>query len=232
MDCLEFRRQLNIDPHCADAAFARHRQECPRCAEAQQRAIAFEASLRRALQIPVPEQLAESILLTQATRQHRRMRRYARRGGWLALAATAVLAVGIGWHAHAHSLPSLAVAHVTGEELPAMKLTADLPAAAVRGAFARRGVELPDVPADISYVQCCPLGRYRTVHMVMPGAKGAVAVLYIVGDRVGERNEFARNGWHGRSVPLAHGTLVLVAHNAERFDRLETVWRNALDDAS
>jgi len=33
-------------------------------------------------------------------------------------------------------------------------------------------------------------------------------------------------------VPLAHGTLVLLAHDAGQFDRIENQWRRALQNAT
>ena len=86
MNCLEFRRQLGIDPHSSAAGFVRHRQDCPRCAEAATRALGFESALRRALRVEAAPQLAESILLAQATQQNRRQA-LLQRSGLLALAA-------------------------------------------------------------------------------------------------------------------------------------------------
>ncbi|MEO8802020.1 MAG: DUF3379 family protein [Rudaea sp.] len=233
MNCLDFRRQLNIDPHAAAREFLHHRQECPRCAQAHDRATTFETSLQHALAIPVPPQLAESILLAQATEQHRQRRRYLRRGGLFAVAAAAVLALGIGMHVRATPLATLAIDHVMApDEHFALALTRDVTEDAVRQAFAKRGVKMQQIPAGISYVACCPVGRFTSVHMVMPGKDGPVTVFYVNNDRVAETRDFTRDGMQGRSVPMGHGTLVLVAHDTSQFDHLESEWRNALQHAS
>ncbi|MGA9334957.1 MAG: DUF3379 family protein [Rudaea sp.] len=233
MNCLEFRRQLNIDPHCTAHEFLRHRQDCPRCAQAHERANAFEASLQRALAIRVPAQLAEAILLAQATEQHRQRRRYLRRGGFFAVAAAAVLALGIGMHVRATPLSTLAVDHVmASDEHFALALTKDVTEDAVRQAFAKRGVKVRQIPVGISYVACCPVGRFTSVHMVMPGKDGPVTVFYISNDRVAGTSDFAHEGMKGRSVPMGKGTLVMVAHDSSQFDRLENEWRDALQHAS
>ena len=70
MNCLEFRRQLGVEPQSAAADFVRHRSECARCAEAAARAAEFETALRRALHVDAAPQHAESILFAQATRQN------------------------------------------------------------------------------------------------------------------------------------------------------------------
>lgn len=233
MNCLEFRRELNIHPQSIDAAFVAHARECPRCAQAQADALAFEATLGRALAITVPANLAESILLAQATQQRRESQRWRRSSGWLALAAAAVLAVGVGWRVtRAQPLGDAAVAHMLGQEAPALAMTAPISADSVRKAFAERGISLPQVPGDISYVQCCPVGKFKSVHMVMPRANGPVTVMYLVDDHAGQSTDFSHAGWMGRSVPLAHGTLVMIGHDPSQFDQVQQIWNAALQTAT
>lgn len=226
MNCLEFRRQLGVDPLTAAVDFVQHRQACPRCAEAAARAVEFETALRRALRIEARPQLAESILLAQATQQRRSAGRL-RRGGLFALAALLVAAVGIGMRVEARPLSEQAVDHLR-HEAEVLASTSVLPDQAVRDAFAQRGLELQHVPPGISFVGCCPMGRHRTVHMVMPEADGPVTVIYVVDTAAGGREDFQRDGLRGRSVALGHGTLILLARNADRFDAVEAAWRGAV----
>lgn len=233
MKCLEFRRELNIHPRSGAAEFVQHVRECPRCAQAQADALAFEATLGRALDVPAPAQLAESILLAQATQQRRERQRWRHGAAWLGVAAAAVMAVGIGWRvSRAQPLGNAAITHMLGEEAPALALTAPVTTDAVRKAFAQRGVALALVPADISYVACCPVGRFKSVHMVMPRANGPVTVMFLVDDHSGQSSDFAHAGWLGRSVPLAHGTLVMIGHDAGQFDQVQHEWQSALQSAS
>jgi hypothetical protein len=231
MNCLEFRRQVNIDPQCSEADFVRHRQECPRCADALERAGAFEASMRQALAVPLPSQLAESILLAQATQQQHQRQRYQRGGALLAMAAAVVLAFGIGMRVQAEPLQVLAVDHMN-HEAEALGMTKPVSDSDVRKAFAERGIVLNKVPADISFVYCCPVGRYKSVHMVMPQNDGPVTVLYLTDDNREAHKDFTQSGWSGRSVPMAHGTLVMLGHDASHFDQIENVWRTALQSAA
>lgn len=230
MNCLDFRRQLNIDPHSVAAGFVRHRQECLRCAAVHERALGFEGTLRDALAVPVPVQLADSILLAQATRQQRQRERL-RNGGLLALAAGVALAVGIGLRSQAWMLPTLAVDHLRKEAF-VLAMSQPIDDEEVRKAFAESGVALDHVPAGISFVYCCPFAGYHSVHLVMPENTGPVTVLYLTEDAVKQREDFTRQGWQGRSVPLAHGTLVLLAHDTSHFDQVESAWRSALEHAA
>jgi len=231
MNCVEFRRQLLLDPQVDDAQFRQHASDCMRCAEAQQRALGFESALRSALAVPVPAQLAEAILLRQTTEQQRGRQRLRRGGALLALAAGVVLAFGVGLRLQAQPLPELVVAHLQRE---AFVLTQTQPIAEeqVRKAFANLGVRVGELPADISFVACCPVGRYSSVHLLMPQSNGPVTVLYLTDDQHEARSDFIRDGWLGRSVPFAHGTLVLLAHDAGQFDQIEAQWRTALQSAT
>src|SRR5438309_498118 len=95
MNCLEFRRLLATDPTHRDAAFNEHRANCAACAEAAQRADAFEAQLARALSVPAPAGLADQILLHQTTQSRRQPRAF--RGPMLwRIAAAVVLMLGAG----------------------------------------------------------------------------------------------------------------------------------------
>jgi len=230
MNCLEFRRQLAIEPRSAQADFVAHRAACSRCADAQQRALGFEQALGRALAVPAPPQLADSILLAQATAEQQRIRRM-RRNGLLALAASTLLAVGLGVQTHASPLAKLAVKHLNKEAF-VLGLSTPIADDDVRKAFAENGVTLGRVPSGVSFVYCCPVGDYHSVHVVMPEADGAVTVLYLNEHAVDARLQTKQDGWQVRAVPLAHGTLVLLAHGAGQFDRVEADWRAVLETSA
>jgi len=232
MDCLEFRRLLGSEPRITDAAARAHLEQCPRCQEAYSRAQTFDARIAQAMTVALPEGFADRILLAQLTGERQR-RSVGFRYGWIALAAAAALIIAVGIVRRGgglgSSLPDLVVAHVNGEERDALQLRAPVAASAVESAFADRGVHLASVPEGISYVQKCPVASYRTVHMVMPREDQPVSVLYVTRYRAPATTNFERGSMQGREVPIADGTLVMVAANAGSFDALEHVWRNAIE---
>ncbi len=232
MDCLEFRRLLGSEPRVTDAAARAHLEHCPRCQEAYSRAQAFDARIAQAMTVALPEGFADRILLAQLTGERRR-RSVGFRYGWMALAAAAALVIAIGIvrreGASGNSLADLVVAHVNGEERDALKLRTPVAASAVESAFNDRGVHLVSVPDGISYVHKCPVANYRTVHMVMPREDQPVSVLYVTSYRAPAATNFEHGSLRGREVPIAGGTLVMVAENADSFDALEHVWRNAIE---
>ena len=233
MDCLEFRRRLVVEPHARDPEGLAHRDGCAACRAAWERAQSFEHALQGALDVPVPTGLAERVLLAQATgeRQHAvRRRRVA-----FALAASLVVALGAGGYAwrqmDARSLPALAVAHMPGE-IRSLELSQPISEAAIAAGFAVRGVSLRGpAPADVTYVHDCPVGPYKTVHLVSRIDGMPVAVLYLPHKQVAKASNFHRDGWHGRIVPLQHGTLVMLTDRsgARPFDAVARDWRVAID---
>ena len=233
MDCLEFRRRLAAEPQSRDPELLAHRDGCAACAAAWERAQAFERELLEALDVPVPAGLADRVLLAQATGERHRQTR--RRHVAFALAASLLLALGVGsygWRQmDARSLPALAVAHMPGE-IHSLDLSQPISDAAIAAGFAVRGVTLRGpAPADVTYVHDCPVGPYKTVHLVSRVAGTPVAVLYLPHKQVAQARDFHRDGWHGRIVPLQHGTLVMLTDRASapHFDAVALGWRVAID---
>jgi len=233
MDCLEFRRRLGAEPRSRDPELLAHRDGCAACRAAWERAQSFEHALHGALDVPVPAGLAERVLLAQATGERQHVVR--RRRVAFALAASLLVAIGGGglaWHQlDARSLPALAVAHMPGE-IRSLDLVRPIGAPAIAAGFADRGVRLRGpAPADVTYVHDCPVGPYKTVHLVSRVDGTPVAVLYLPHKQVARARDFHRDGWHGRIVPLAHGTLVMLTDRggARPFDAVARDWRVAID---
>lgn len=230
MNCLEFRRALAATPTRADAAFLSHRDGCPGCGEAWTQAQAFERTLERALAVPVPEGFADRILLEQTTRA-RRERTVPRFAAWR-LAAGVVLALGAAAALQrafvaAAPLSELALDHLSHEP-HALAARADVAAPRIASAFRKAGAALAGEPARVDYVQNCELGGRETVHMVVQRPEGPVTVMYVAEGRPSAAARFERQGLKGRLVPLAAGTLVLLAAEERSFDALESEWRRAI----
>lgn len=230
MNCLDYRRQLGSDPRRESAEMQAHRRGCPGCAAHQARALGFELALKRSLNVAVPDGLTERILLVQATADRSDRGRQRRRLRWLAAAAVLLVVFGVVTVQQRllEPLPQQLVAHLEHE--PESLMThASLPVSEVEERFARRGVKLAGaLPEGISYAQACPVGMIGSVHMVMPQPEGPVTVFYLPGHD-SRRGDFDAGGMHVRAVPMAKGTLALVAADMRHFDALEASWRRTLE---
>lgn len=196
---------------------------------------AFEARLKRALAVPVPADLEQRILLRQTTEA----RREGPRRATIAWRAAAVLALAIGGAAlflsapqPVQALPELAVDHTLHHEPYATARTARVAPSQVRALFARGGVLLDEVPADVHYINLCDLGPDLSVHFVSRQPAGPVTLYYVPGRVESMRMDFRQDGFVGRSMPMARGSLVMLAASDADFDHVEATWRRALAPAS
>ncbi len=233
MDCLEFRRHLAATPRSSDPGMEAHRRGCPACRAAWEQAQSFENELLDALHVPAPEGLAERIVLAQATGRRQRIGRGRR--ALLAIAASLLVAMGVGgiaWqHLDAHSLPALAVAHMP-PEIHSLDLTRPLTAQTIDAGFAGRDLVLRGpAPADTTYVHDCMVGKYEAVHLVTRRDGEPVVVLYLPDKRVAKARDFRRQGWVGRTMPLGSGSLVLLTNRGNRapFHALAREWQRAIE---
>lgn len=235
MDCLEFRRRLGSGPQHLDAAAQAHLAACTvGCVEAAAEAQAFEARLSAALAVPVPAGLADRVHQTQRSAVAAADLAPRRRTAWIAFAAAASLALAFGvaqWRRNAVPLQDLVVAHVTAPgERAAWGLHDPLPDTRVEAAFADRGVTLAGSPPQgIAYVAECGVGRWPSVHMVMPEQGQPVSVVYVPGRAGAAAETFQRDQLSGRAVAVGNGTLFLLARTDGRFDALEHAWRDAIE---
>lgn len=227
MDCLEFRRRLAADPNARDPEFLAHRDGCHAgCTESWLRAQRFERRLLTALQaVEAPPDLAERVLLAQATTLRPRARHRWRAG--LALAASLLVALvvaGYAWNlrttASGVALADMAIAHVRSEAW-SLTMTRPLDDQALQPVFTGRGLTLRDAPTHAVFAADCRVGPYRAVHLVLRENGKPVTVLYVVDHRVAEAQDFVRSGWHGREVPMGNGTLVLLGTGSEGFAAAE-----------
>ena len=236
MNCLEFRRHLGSEPASSLEAFVAHRESCPHCASASARADTLELRLRKAINVSAPANLADRILLAQTTENRLVLRSRRRIRGFGALIVAAAASIVVALIALPHSqqsipeLSNLVVEHLHLGEVEASDARSEVANQVVVDAFAARGVALGAVPEGVNYVHLCPVGPYRTVHMVMPEPSGAVSVFYVIDPPSRKRVDFEKDGMRGREVPIGEGALVMLASQDRDFDAIETVWKSALID--
>lgn len=223
MDCLEFRRRLAADPNARDPEFLAHRDECHiGCAESWWRAQRAERRLKRALQsIEAPADLAERVLLAQATTSRSRARHRWQAG--LALAASLLVALIVAGYAgnlrstgNGGALAGMAIAHVRSEAW-SLTMTKPLGDQSLQPVFAGRGVALRSTPVHAVFAADCRVGPYKAVHLVLRENGEPVTALYLVDHRIAEARDFVRAGWHGREMPMGDGTLVLLGSGTSGF---------------
>jgi len=226
MNLAEFRRKLMTDPHSRDPAFLAARKKDAEFARLAAESDALESQLRAALEVPVPENLAEDILLRQSMESASSRRKMP---VFLAAAAALVLSVGV-------SLFVLLDSEVPGQhdlaEYMAWHWELDGPRAMstshhatdadqVRRVFGELGVHVEHALADsIRLAKFCPTPDGAGAHVVLETDEGPVTMFYMPRSQAPDapRQVELPDGMVGWLINLERGSMALIAE-ADRDTR-------------
>lgn len=232
MNCLEFRRAALIDPQHPGHEALEHEASCPSCAHFYRELRMQEEALYEAMNVPVPDGLADRVLLRQ-TRGWRE--RLFPRFAAPALAASLALAaaVGLGWIFQSAALtPEMLaagiVAHVE-EEQKALREEQRVPLARLVTAVRLSGGELVEPPGETSYANYCPLpGGGKGEHLVFNTPHGKLTLILMPGKRITHPVRLDRDGLTVSLIPAGEGSLALVSDDRERIGEAESWARENL----
>jgi hypothetical protein len=204
MNCLEFRRLAGADPARLDAAALAHRDSCAACAEYHRSLLAMDETIRRALQVPVPETPAAPVRYPRPMATPRQR--------WLALAASIVAGVLVGtslWVGGPRaSLAREVVTHIR-EEPQSLTATAADPGSLAR-VLAAGGLRLRPGADRVSYAQSCPFRGHIVPHLVVRTAQGPVTVLVLANEPVRRPIRVREEGFEGSLVPAGPGSIAVI----------------------
>lgn len=218
MNCLTFRRAKLAVPHDASPALLEHARTCADCAEFARELEGYERALHETVQVPVPEGLAEQIIL-----RHRKPRWFDpqwfdRR--YLALAATVVMAVAaaLGYNTITSSREELAhslIAHVVSE--PTVLQSRDhIELARLEEAFSQYGGHLREPIGEVRHVGRCPIDGTLTHHIVVQTPHGRATLILIPERRATLGSPLTSDGFAVVIMALPRGSLGIVTDSAEQ----------------
>jgi len=206
-DCAQYRRAMLADPQAASPELAEHLAHCPECAAYRERLLRFEGRLTRALRIDV--QAAHEPAQVPPMR--------VRRNGWLAMAASLVIALLVGtlWLGAPHaSLAADVVAHMAGE--PEAWARSPLPAPNLAPVLAEAHMRLRPDAGTVSYAQSCLFRGHHVPHLVVQTDMGPVTVMVLVHEPVAATRMFDEGGYRGTIVPVpGHGSIAVLVKGEE-----------------
>lgn len=246
MNCLDFHRHKLADPRHLTAAAQSHARDCRDCLAFAQSVDLADARIERALNIAVPEGLAERVLL-----RHSRATRPAWRA-W-ALAASVVLAVALGFsqfrgippdelksaspNPSAQGVPPnestrassleyarLAIEHVAEEPDSFTKLFNTEPEI-FREAIRSVGAELREPIGRVRYVKLCPWGARSGWHIVFETPHGLATLIVVPDTQIGAAATASVKGWSVVVQPALGGYYAVVTESEKLtvlVDRLVT----------
>lgn len=232
MNYLEFKRTLMTDPFTTDPAFERARKEDPSCHEAWEQAMVFEETLRQALIVDVPADLASDIIARQQVEAANEAPNWRRRLVPLAAAASFVLALAVGLilaptGGTAQSLPDYVISHLY-HEVESLGSHKPVDVADVKWLMAEYGVELDQPLEGVVYLKRCPTRHGSGVHMVVNTESGPVTVYYLPKEQLAEPVLVGDERFSGYVVGLEQGALALVGARGQQLEKVERQLRNAM----
>lgn len=213
MNCLDFRRDALAQPlRLGDEARA-HAQSCPACGDFLERQRQYDAELFEALRVPVPDGLAERIVLAQGIRR--------RKQPWLwAAAASLALAAGLALlvppYFAGSALAGEAIVHVK-DEPQSFRLASKQSPGMLAGELSAQGISLVAALGEVTYAQLCPMKSGEARHLVVATAEGPVTLFLMPRDATPRRRSVVdADGMTAIALPVARGSIAIVAANRQQ----------------
>ncbi len=230
-DHAQFKRALMADPHDPDPELRAHRESCHDCSVFAERLMRFESRLDRAMRVNLPagadwvapEDSAVGAAASDADRvvpflakaPPRSPRAYRR--GWLAMAASvlvAVLVAGVLWvAAPGASIAADVVTHMAGEPDAWLRTDVPVPDKELEAVLRNTHLRLAAGSAMVSYASSCEFRGHHVPHLVIQTESGPVTVMVLVHERVSKSVQFDEQGYRGVIVPVSgHGSIAVLTH--------------------
>jgi hypothetical protein len=224
IDCTTYRRALLADPRDRSAELAEHVASCAACAAYTRQVLRFDERLAAALR-HAPSGAGAAATAASAAEAPRvipfRSRRTLRaRSGWLAAAASVLIALAMMtslWLAAPHaSLAADVVAHMAGEPQAWARTDEAVPAAQLDQVLREAHVTIDPRAPLVTYAHSCMFRGHHVPHLVVQTREGPVTVMVLVHERVKAPVRFDEGGYRGILVPDdGHGSLAVLARAQE-----------------
>jgi hypothetical protein len=210
MDCNAYRISMMADPRDADPRLSEHRESCHDCNLFTEGLLRFESRLDRALHVAAP---ADNVLPLRA-----KAARLPNRRGWLAMAASVLMAVvvaGVLWVAGpGSSLAADVVTHMGGEP-DAWHTHAPVLDSELEAVLRNTHLRLTAGAGPVSYAASCEFRGHHVPHLVIQTESGPVTVMVLVHENVPKPVRFEEGGYRGVIVPVAgHGSLAVLTRGS------------------
>ena len=231
MNCMELRRSLLVNPRLRDRDQQMHARECAACLAFAEELDDFESMIEEAVRVPVPEALAERVILRQRTQRSGRRVLFA-------LAASLALAIGVGMHVYrgvdtvaeepiaatspGHQDPAVAaISYVLEHEPQLLRTNQSGDPAVMRDALFRLGMTLPEDRVKVRYPGKCPVPGGTGEHLVLATPFGHVTLILVPDRSLGTRVVVDFRGRTAVSSPIRSGSYIVVADSLQTVKKLE-----------
>ena len=229
MNCLDFRRLQQADPHHLPFDAKLHLETCAACQTFAARMGQVDTALRETIEsVPVPDGLSDRILLREQLTEKNGWLRWSIAAGVM-LALTATLTVPL--LREDASLARAALAHVE-EEPDTLRARQQVSTQSVSDALATIGARLTGDIGEVTYLGSCTLPGGEGRHLVVNSPHGRYSLILM--PRQAKARKTAEQGMHAAiAKPAARGTYAIVAgatpdiNNIEKLLDQNVTWSSA-----
>ena len=226
MNCLEFRREKLADPRRLSDGARAHVEGCETCAAFARRVDEAEADLSRAMAVPVPEGLADRVLLRSQNVNRPAWRAWA-------LAAGVFLAVGgatmFSLYPPSDADARLAIEHVVHEP-ESLTTLYQAEGASVAVALRSVGASVKSPIGQIRYIRLCPWKDGETAwHVVFETPQGLATLILVPDQRVRSKSNASANGWNASVRPIRRGFYAVVTSSPAASGHIADILREHVD---
>ncbi len=231
MDELTFRRTIYAEPNTTDPEVIQAAKDDPAKQVFWDETKALESKLALAMNIPVPENFAEKLILRQGMdefTQHRQKRPW-----YIAMAASVAMVAGISYMTLLGGNDGLAkdvFAHVNDEYMSKeISMNGEFVSIdTINEKMATFDGQLSEEIGEVVSANYCYLDKIKSLHMIIKGEKGLISLFIVPGSESKElQDDFSDNEHFGSSFLLESAKIIIVGNDKEQVSQLQEVAQSA-----
>ncbi len=222
MDDLYFRKTVYAEPFSKDPALIKAAAEDPNKQAFWDEVKAMEVELQAAMKIPVPEHLAEKLILRQSLSAHTKIKQ--KRPWYLALAASVVVASVLTYntlHTSNNTLADDVFSHLSHIDFELMK-SALVDTTSVNHKLASFNGQIIGDLGEIVSANYCYLDHIKSLHVIIRGEHGLTS-LFVMPNSIKESlsSSFSNASFQGASFLLESAKIIIVGENKDDVDLIQ-----------
>ncbi len=230
MDDLQFRRRIYADPNTRDEDMLDAIKNDPSKQSFAQELEDLDSKLFRALNVEVPSDLSDKLILRQTLASHQQQKRKSR--VHLSIAASVAFAMGLTFNfmqfSSAYStLGDYAIAHVAHEEdYFSNTSTENVSLASLNDKMATFNGSFTSRVGKLLFADFCRFDGMKSLHLVYQGETSTVTVFVVPNNEDLEFSaNFTGNKLIGKSLHFTHSNIIVLGDKNEPLQK----WQNAID---
>ncbi|WP_076419350.1 DUF3379 family protein [Colwellia sp. UCD-KL20] len=224
MDDLQFRRSIYADPQCADEDIINAKASDPSKQKFAREIEQLDQQILNALKVPVPDDMAQKLILRQALDSHQQQKKKKRIH--LALAASVAFAMGLTINfmqfSHAYTnMGDYAFAHTTHEAAHfSNNDNATVTLASLNKKMASFHGSFSDKLGELIFADYCRFDKMKSLHLVYKGENSPVNVFIIPkSEHLAFINSFSNQELNGKSLQFKDASIIVVGDKTESLQK-------------